>query len=65
MNTFYEKDRTVVICEYIPPIYDMFDIVGIFLVIPLAPTLAENLNTSQIGGKYLKLLGFRIARVIM
>lgn len=36
-----EKEGKMIICEFQPAIFDMFDISGIFVIIPSAPTLAE------------------------
>lgn len=36
-----EKDGTMVICECQPAIFDIFNLAGIFLIIPFAPTLEE------------------------
>jgi hypothetical protein len=38
-----QKDGEMVICECLPPIFDMFDIAGVFLIVPSATTLEEAL----------------------
>ncbi len=45
-----EKEGEMVICECQPAIFDMFDIAGIFLIIPSTHTLAEALIKIGIPG---------------
>lgn len=45
-----EKDGEMVICECLPAIFDMFDIAGVFLIVPSTPTLAEALVKIGVPG---------------